>query len=65
MKFCVRVFPPNDDFKMELKEPTKMIVKEWKETNRNAGLGSKAVGLMEKSEFIKLVQDHRNSCSRS
>ena len=55
MKFCVRVFPPNDDLKMKLKEPNKMSVKELKGAIRNSGLGSKAVGLIEKSEFIKLV----------
>ena len=49
--------------KGKLKEPSKMSVKELKEAIRNAGLGSKAVGLVEKSEFVKLVQDHRNSHS--
>jgi len=64
MKFCVRVLPPDGHgFKIKLKEPTQMTVKELKEAIRNAGLASKAVGLMEKSEFIKLVQDHRNSSS--
>ena len=36
-----------------------MSVKELKAAIRKAGLASKAVGLMEKSEFIKLAQDHR------
>jgi hypothetical protein len=35
-------------------------VKELSAAIRNAGIGSKAVGFMEKSEFVKLVQDHRN-----
>ena len=66
IKLHVRVLPPDGhDFKMKLKEPTEMSTKELTEAILNAGLGSKAVGLMEKSEFIKLVQDHRNSCSRS
>jgi len=63
MKFCLTVLPPDGHgFKVTLKDPSQMSVKELKEAIRNAGLGSKAVGLMEKSEFVKLLQDHRNAC---
>ena len=56
-------FPPDaHDFKMKLKEPTEMSVKELKKAICNAGLDS--CWINKKSEFIKLVQDHRNSCSR-
>ena len=66
MNFYVRVLPPDAyDFKMKLREPTEIRVKELKEAIRNSGLDSKAVGLTKKSEFIKLVEDHRNSYSRS
>jgi len=64
LNFCRAVLPPGGhDFKPTLKDPTAMSVKELKEAIRNAGLGSKAVGLMEKSEFVKLVQEHRNTCT--
>lgn len=58
--FLERVLPDDDTCKVSLKDPNEMSIKELKEAIRNAGIGSKAVGLMEKSEFVKLVQDHRN-----
>jgi hypothetical protein len=36
-----------------------MSVKELKAAIRKAGLNRKAVGLMEKHEFVKLLQEHR------
>ena len=59
MKFLVKVLPADDSCQIKLKDPKEMSVKELKAAIRKAGLGSKAVGLMEKSEFIKLVEDHR------
>ena len=59
MKFMAKTLPPDDSCKITLKDPKEMSVKELKAAIRKAGLGSKAVGLMEKSEFIKLLQDHR------
>lgn len=58
--FLQKVLPDDDTCKVTLKEPSEMSVKELKAAIRNAGIGAKAVGLMEKSEFVKLVQDHRN-----
>jgi len=58
--FLSKVLPPDDSFKIQLKDPKDMSVKELKAAIRKAGLGNKAVGLMEKSEFIQLVQDHRD-----
>ena len=58
-----RVLPPDDSCKIVLKDPTEMSVKELKAAIRKAGLGQKAVGLMEKQEFVKLLQDYRNNGS--
>lgn len=58
--FLEKVLPDSSECKVSLKDPSDMSIKELKEAIRNAGIGSKAVGLMEKSEFVKLVQDHRN-----
>jgi lysophospholipase-2 len=59
-KFLAQVLPPKDECKITLKDPSEMSVKELKAAIRKAGLGQKAVGLMEKSEFVKLLKDHRD-----
>jgi hypothetical protein len=59
MQFVSKVLPPDDSCKIQLKEPKEMSVKELKAAVKKAGLTSQAVGFMEKSEFIKLLQDHR------
>lgn len=59
MQFVAKVLPPDDTCRIQLKDPKDMSVKELKAAIRKGGLGGKAVGLVEKSEFIKLVQDHR------
>jgi lysophospholipase-2 len=59
-QFLERVVPASDSCKVQLKDPSEMSVKELREAIRKAGLGQKAVGLMEKSEFVKLVQNHRD-----
>lgn len=58
-RFVSQILPADDACKITLKDPKEMSVKELKAAIKKAGLGSKAVGLMEKSEFIKLVEDHR------
>jgi len=58
MKFLKEVLPFDESIKVTLKDPKDMSVKELKAAIRKAGLS--AVGLMEKSEFIKLVQDYRD-----
>lgn len=58
MGFLKKVLPYDESVKIMLKDPKEMSVKELKAAIRKAGLNS--VGLMEKSEFIKLVQDHRD-----
>ncbi len=59
-EFIESIIPPDNECRVKLKDPSDMSVKELKAAIRKAGLGSKAVGLMEKSEFVRLVQDHRN-----
>jgi lysophospholipase-2 len=60
LAFVERVLPPDSSVGIKLKDPKEMSVKELKAAIRKAGLSSKAVGFMEKSEFIKLLQDHRD-----
>ncbi|KAL7581424.1 hypothetical protein ACA910_022006 [Epithemia clementina (nom. ined.)] len=59
VNFLKEKLPPDDTCKIKLKDPSEMSVKELKAVIRKAGLQSKAVGLMEKSEFVKLVADYR------
>ncbi len=58
--FLESVLPADNECRVTLKDPSEMSVKELKAAIRKAGIGSKAVGLMEKSEFVKLVKDHRD-----
>lgn len=64
LSFLMKVLPKDgdgaDDWKIKLKDPTDMSVKELREAIRKAGLGRRAVGFMEKSEFVRLLQDHRD-----
>jgi lysophospholipase-2 len=60
LAFISKVLPPDESFKVQVKDPKDMSVKELKAAIRKAGLGSKAVGFMEKSEFVKLLQDYRD-----
>lgn len=63
--FVKKVIPAEGhNFKVKLKDPSEMSIKELKQAIRNAGLGNEAVGLMEKSEFVRLLKDHRDSCSK-
>lgn len=57
--FLQKNLPPDATCQVTLKDPSDMSVKELKAAIQGAGLGRKAVGLMEKSEFVKLVQNHR------
>jgi lysophospholipase-2 len=58
-EFVKKVLPSDDTCKIQLKDPSAMSVKELKAAIKKANLGAKAVGFMEKSEFIRLLQDHR------
>ena len=55
-----KVLPPDDSCRITVKDPSEMSVKELKAAIRKAGLGQQAVGLMEKQEFVKLLQDYRD-----
>mmetsp|Transcript_17870 Transcript_17870/g.32353 ORF Transcript_17870/g.32353 Transcript_17870/m.32353 type:complete len:324 (-) Transcript_17870:214-1185(-) len=61
MEFLEEILPADDSFKIKLKDPTEMSVKELKAAVRKAGISHKALGFMEKSEFIRLLQDHRSA----
>lgn len=57
--FLKGVLPVDESCKIKVKEASEMSVKELREAIRKAGLSSKAVGLMEKPEFVRLLQDFR------
>jgi len=52
--------PPDDGCKITVKAASDMSVKELKAAIKRAGLSSKAIGFMEKREFVQLLQDHRD-----
>jgi lysophospholipase-2 len=60
LSFLQQVLPPGGEFKVKLKEPSEMSIKELKAAISKAGLGRLAVGLMEKREFVELLQNHRD-----
>jgi predicted esterase len=59
LQFLMSRLPPDESFEVQLKDPTTMSIKELKGAIRKAGLGNKAAGLVEKVEFVKLLQDYR------
>jgi predicted esterase len=59
-QFLQSVLPDDATCQIQLKDPAEMSVKELKAAIRKAGVASQAVGFMEKSEFVKLLQDHRS-----
>lgn len=59
-QFLRNILPDDESCRVQLKDPADMSIKELKAAIRKAGLQHKAVGLMEKHEFVKLVQEHRN-----
>jgi len=62
LSFLKRVLPMEgaEECRVKLKDPREMSVKELREAIRVAGIGRKAVGFTEKSEFVRLVEDHRS-----
>jgi lysophospholipase-2 len=58
--FLKKVIPTDDSCRVTLKPPSEMSIKELKAAIRKAGLGQKALGLMEKQEFVKLLENHRS-----
>jgi lysophospholipase II len=59
LTFLKGILPTDDTCKITLKDPSEMSIKELKAAIRKNGLSRKAVGLMEKHEFVRLLQDHR------
>lgn len=60
LQFLKTVLPQDDTCKIKVKPANEMSIKELRAAIRKAGLSSKAVGLMEKSEFVRLLQDYRD-----
>lgn len=63
MAFLVQQLPFAADLAIPVKDPSEMSVKELKTAINNAGLQRQAVGLCEKSEFVKLIVEHRHQQS--
>jgi len=63
MAFLLKLLPFNADLAIAAKDPADMSVKELKAAIASAGLQSQARGLCEKSEFIKLLVEHRQQQS--
>lgn len=59
MAFVLKLLPHNAELAIPSKSPAEMSVKELKSAIVAAGLQSKARGLFEKAEFVKLLVDHR------
>jgi hypothetical protein len=60
LSFLGEVLPADDSFRITLKDPTSLSVKELKAAIRKAGKSSKTVGFTEKEDFVKLLQDIRD-----
>lgn len=62
MSFLQKVLPDDPTCRVRnVKAPEDMSVKELKAAVRHAGLSQQAKGFMEKSEFIKLLKDYRET----
>lgn len=59
LDFLRKVLPPNDAYKVKLKDPSDMSIKELKHAIVQAGLGKRAVGIMEKREYVDLLHQFR------
>ena len=60
LSFLKSILPPTTEFNVKLKDPAEMSIKELKVAIGKAGLGRQAIGLMEKREFVELLQRHRD-----
>jgi len=58
LEFIKEHIPEDESFNIKPKDPSEMSIKELKAAIRDAGLSSKAVGFMEKGEFVRLLQNH-------
>jgi len=55
VQFLQQVLPPDESCVVAPKDPTEMSVRELKAAIAAAGLGDRAIGLVEKSELVKLL----------
>jgi hypothetical protein len=56
--FIQSTIPDDPAYLLKPKDPSEMSVKELREAIKKRGLGHKAVGLTEKSEFVQLLKDN-------
>jgi hypothetical protein len=56
-EFLLSILPHNTEDVVKPKDPKTLSVKELKEAIRDNALNSQAVGLSEKSEFVKVLAD--------
>jgi lysophospholipase-2 len=59
VSFFSTILPSSDECFFKAKEPSAMSIKELKAAIRGAGLGNQAVGLLEKTDFVKLLEDNK------
>ena len=59
--FLLEKIPPDSSQCIAVKDPSEMSIKELKRAIKNAGLGSRALGLMEKSEYVNLLKEFRSN----
>lgn len=62
--FLQSILPDDPTFSLLPKSPKEMSVKELKEAIKRNGLSGKAVGFMEKSEFVRLLEEHYSSMQK-
>jgi len=58
-EFILKILPDDGACYVKLKDPKEMSVKELKEAIKRAGIGRKAIGFMEKSEYVNLLIQFR------
>ena len=58
LSFIREVLPNDPKYVIPMKEPKEMSIKELKNAIKNAGLLSKTLGFVEKSEYVRLLQDY-------
>jgi len=61
LQFIKEVLPKDDTQCIKMKPVEEMKIKELKAAIRRAGIGSKTLGFMEKSEFVNLLKEHREN----
>jgi lysophospholipase II len=60
LQYLQQIIPNDTTFQITLQDPETMSVKQLKEAIKNAGISHRAVGFMEKREFVQLLQQYRS-----